>query len=183
MKRSLWLLVIVLLIGGCISLPWVKTDGLYKAPAQNVSIELPDGWMRHNTNKHLFLTRDGPRLQYILVERIRVDDKLKHTKKKFRKGMLPQELAEIVIAHCSSNEKVLNFKVKSNRPIKINGHSGFKLLFTYEDGDNLEYRSLYYGFMEGEWFYGVRYNAPERYYYEKELKTFNKVVSSLKLAS
>jgi hypothetical protein len=170
-------------MAGCIGLPWVKTDGPYVAPPQNVSVELPKGWMRHNSKKHLLVTRDGPRLQYILVERIHVDAKLKHTKKKFRKGMLPQELAEVIIDHCSANENVLNFKVKSNKPTKINGHSGFRLLFTYKDGDDLKYKSLYYGFMEQEWFYGIRYNAPERYYYDKELKTFKEVLASLELAN
>ena len=95
--------------------------------------------------------------------------------------MLPQELAEIVIDHCSSDENVLNFKVKSNKPTKINGHSGFKLLFTYKNKDALKYKSLYYGFMEKEWFYGIRYNAPERYYFKKELKTFKNVVASVQL--
>ena len=183
MKRSLWLCAIAVLISGCFSLPWVRTDGLIVAPPQNVSVVLPEGWMRHNTKKHLLITRDGPRLQYILVERIHVDDNLKHTKRKFLKGMLPQELAEIIIDHCSANENVLNFKVKSNKPARINGHSGFRLSFTYKNKDELRYKSLYYGFIDQKWFYGIRYNAPERYYFNKELKTFKKVLASLKLNS
>jgi len=57
------------------------------------------------------------------------------------------------------------------------------MTFTYKDKRGLEYKSLYYGFMKGEWFYGIRYNAPQRHYYEKELKTFRKFVESLRVAA
>jgi hypothetical protein len=183
MKRILFLCTIFALITGCISFPWVKADGPYTAPAQNVSVEIPDGWMRKNTDDYLLVTKDGPLLQYVMVERIHLDQDLKHTKKKFRKGMLPQELARIIIDNNSSNQSILNLKVRSNKPAKIKGHRGFKLLLTYKDKDGLKYKSLYYGFMKGEWFYGIRYNAPQRYYYKKELNAFKKIMGSLKLTS
>ena len=183
MKRILLLCAILVCNTGCISFPWVKTDGPYTAPDHSVSVELPDGWMRKNTDEYLLVTKDGPLLQYILVERIHVDQKLKHTKKKIRRGMLPQELAQIIIDNNSSNENFLNLKVRSNKPTKIKGHRGFELLFTYKDKDGLGHKSLYYGFMTGEWFYGIHYNAPKRYYFKKELKTFKKVFDSLTLTS
>lgn len=184
MKRLLLLCAILLLVAGCFSLPWVKTEvGRYTAPAQHVSAELPEGWMRLNTDDYLFITKDGPALQYIMVQRFQCDSELKHTKKKFRRGMLPNEVAEIVIDNNRSNQDVLNLKVESNKPAKIDGRSGFELTFTYKDKDELEYKSLYYGFLEGEWFYGIRYNAPQRHYYQKEIKTFEKFLSTLKVSA
>jgi hypothetical protein len=184
MKRLLLLCVIITLIAGCFSLPWVKTEvGSYAVPAQHVSAELPGGWMRLNTDDCLFITKDGPMLEYIMVQRIQCNSELKHTKKKFRPGMLPNEVADIIIDNNRLNEDVLNLKVESNRPAKIDGHSGFELTFTYKDSDGLEYKSLYYGFLEGEWFYGIRYNAPQRHYYQKEIKTFEKFLGTLKVGA
>ena len=181
MKRYLLLCAIIVLIVGCVP-PWVRTGGFHVAPAQNMSMELPDGWMRLNTDEYMLITRDGIMLQYILVERINVQDELKHTKKKFRKGMLPQEQAKVITDNISSGQDVMNLKVRSNKPAKIAGHKGFKVVLTYRDKNKLAYKSIYYGFMEGDWFYGVRYDAPQRHYYKKHVKTFAKVVGSLKLA-
>ena len=35
---------------------------------------------------------------------------------------------------------------------------------------------MYYGFLEGEWFFAIRYTAVERYYFQKEVKTFEKML-------
>ena len=179
MKRYLLIIAVVVLITGC--LPWARTGGLHVAPAQGISVDLPDGWMRLNTDDYLLVTRDGVLLEYIMVERIHVEDELTHTKKKFRTGMLSQEQAGVITDNISSNQDVMNFKVISNKPAKIAGHKGFKVVFTYRDTNKLKYKSIYYGFMEGELFYGVRYDAPLRHYYKKHLKTFAKVLGSLKL--
>ena len=181
MRRFLLLSAILILVVACV--PWVITGGPYVSPRQNISVELPEGWMRENTDEYLFITRDGPRLQYIMVETIHVDAELKHTKKKFRRKMLPQELAEVIIDQTNSNQEVLNFKVKLNKPTKIKGNPGFKLLYTYKDKDGLRFKCLYYGFLKGEWFYGIGYNAPSRYYFKKELEAFKKVLKSFQLIS
>ena len=53
------LLGIGLLAGGCVTLPWQPTAGLYSSPAENFAVELPQGWMRLNSNEDLLITRDG----------------------------------------------------------------------------------------------------------------------------
>ena len=181
MKRSLLICVILVFVAGCV--PWIRTGGLYSAPAQNVVVELPDGWMRLNSNDYLLITRDGVMLEFILIEKIFVDDALKHTKKKFRRGMLPQELAEVILDNIGSNQNNLKLNVISNVPQKISGHSGFKATFTFNNKDGLKYKSIYHGFMSGDYFYGIRYNASQRHYYARELETFKRVVASLKLSS
>jgi len=181
MKRSFLICVIIVFVAGCV--PWIRTGGLYSAPAQNVTVELPDGWMRLNSDDYLLITRDGVMLEYILIEKIYIEDNLRHTKKKFRRGMLPQELAEVILDNIGSNQNNLKIKVISNVPQKISGHSGFKAIFTFNNKDGLKYKSIYSGFMSGDYFYGVRYNASHRHYFARELETFKRVVASLKLSS
>jgi hypothetical protein len=92
-------------------------------------------------------------------------------------------LAEFILDNIDSNQNNLKLEVISNIPQKISGHSGFKAIFTFNNKDGLKYKSIYYGFMSGDYFYGIRYNASQRHYFARELETFKRVVGSLKLLS
>ncbi len=65
--------------------------------------------------------------------RLKIDTELLHTKKKFEKGMLPQEAAEVVIDNLRSNPNILNQNVVENKPVQIGGHPGFKIVYTYQN--------------------------------------------------
>ncbi|MGE5892615.1 MAG: hypothetical protein ACM34I_01010 [bacterium] len=179
MKRFLLGIIILIFIAACA--PWIRTGGPYSSAYLNMSVDLPDGWMRLNSREYLFITRDGIPLQSILVEKIHVSDTLKHTKKKFSSGMLSQEAAEVILDNMATDPAMLNFEIRENNPAKIGGKSGFKAVYTYKSKDGLRYKSIYYGFMLGDWFYGIQYSAPARYYFDKDLKAFEKVVASFKL--
>ncbi|MBE7413823.1 MAG: lipoprotein [Deltaproteobacteria bacterium] len=179
MKKTLLLFLALLILAGCA--PWIRTGGKHSAPAQNVSLDLPDGWMRYRTDEYLFVTRDGGNLQYIMVEAIHVDSQLKHTKKKFHRGMLPLELSEIIADNMSSNQAISGLKVVENKSAKIGGRQGFRAVMNYRNKDGLKIKSVYYGFMKDDWFYGVSYAAPLRHYFSRDVKTFEKVAASLSL--
>jgi hypothetical protein len=178
MKRLL-LIIFLLLIIGCA--PWMQAGGLYTLESQNFSVELPKGWMRLNTKEYLLVTRDGILLQNIFIKRIRIDKPLKHTKKKLNKKMLPQEAAEVIIDDIASTPFVLNFKLIENSPARISGIPGFKLVYTYKNRDGLRLKSIYYGFINSEWFYSISYTAPLRYYFDRDFETFKKVFESFRL--
>lgn len=179
MKKILSAFFAIILLAGCA--PWIRTGGVYTSEAQNVKVLLPDGWMRLNTDEFIYITRDGGLLQNILIEAFHVDDTLKHTKKRLRKGMLPIEASEVIIDNISSDQNISALEVKENRSARIDGHQGFRAVIAYKNQDGLKIKSVYYGFMKGEWFYGIRYTAPVRHYFDKDFKTFEKVVGSLKL--
>lgn len=179
MKRLLFASLVIMLLAGCA--PWIRTGGPYTAGAQNVTVNLPDGWMRMNTDEFVFVTRDGGLLQNILIEAFHVDETLANTKKKLRKGMLPLEACEVIIDNNSSDQDITSFEVKENKSARIGGHQGFRAVFAYKNRNGLKIKSVYYGFMDGEWFYGIRYTAPQRHYFDKDIKTFEKVVASLRL--
>lgn len=179
MKKLIMLLVATFLLNGCA--PWIRTGGPYTASEENIALNLPDGWMRWNTKDYFLITRDGVDLQSILVENINVNAALKHTKKKFRKGMLPSEAAEVILDNIASNGNIHGFQIKDNKPAKINGKSGFRAVFAYKTSDGLKMKGIAYGFMVGEWFYTLQYEAPQRYYFDRDLKTFEGVVASARL--
>jgi hypothetical protein len=180
MKRFVILILLALALGGCAL--WLPTDGApFVDSAQNVSLELPAGWQRLNSKEFLFVTRDGSELQSLLVERLHVDDDLSQTRKKLARGMLPQELAEVILDNARSNEGVLDLKVLENKPVPFGDTDGFRMLYTYKSEDGLKYKNLYYGCLRGEWFYGVRYTASQRHYFERDLPAFEKAVKSFRV--
>lgn len=178
MKRYLW--VVLILMVGCGG-PWLRVGGEFTSSRENIRVEFPEKWMRLNTDDYLLITRDGVLLQNILIETIHVSDDLKHTKKKFKAGMLPQEAAEVILNNKSSNPEILNLKVLENNPAKIAGLSGFRVVSTQKNKDGLATKTVYYGFLKGELFYGISYSAAERYYFDQDIKTFEKVFKSFRL--
>lgn len=177
MRKHLYILLIFLV--GCAA--WTQVGGLYKNESHNFSVDLPQGWVQWNRGEHLLITRDGISLQYIQIGRTKVEDPLKHTKKKFSKGMLPQEAAEVALDNMASNPNVLNLEVIENSPAILSGIPGFKTVYIYKNKDGLKLKSIYYGFIVGDSFYSINYNAAVRYYFDKDIKTFERVVESFKL--
>ncbi|HEV8397114.1 MAG TPA: hypothetical protein VGQ37_22685 [Vicinamibacterales bacterium] len=175
------LLGIGLLVGGCVSLPWQPTAGLYNSPAENFAVELPQGWMRLNSNEDLLITRDGILLQHVSVERAAVDRPLKSTKKTLTRGMQPQAVAEVIIDNFMSSERMLDVKVVENRPVQVAQYRGFRLVYTHRDKNGLRFKSVLHGFLAGDVLYAIRYTAAERYYFAKDLPTFEQVLASFRL--
>ena len=122
------LLIVLLIITGCS--PWMKVGGVHTSKPLNLSAELPNGWMKFRTRKYLYITRDGVLLQNIIMERIKLEKSLHHTRKQFTQGMLPQEIAEVVLDSISSDPRALNFEVVENTPARISGFPGFRVVFT-----------------------------------------------------
>jgi hypothetical protein len=105
----------------------------------------------------------------------------KNPKKKLAKDMLAQETAEVILDNVASNPEITDFKVLENSPMAIGGETGFKAVYTYKNKDGLKCKSVCCGLIAGEWFYGITYNAAERYYFDKDIETFAKSLQSFKL--
>ena len=167
-----FIIVLAAFVSGCGR--WAVKSGTIKV--KDYSLTVPDGWMRDYFSNDLLLSRNGVLLQRFQVKRINVKDELENTKKTFRKGMLPHEQAQLIIDSISKSEKVRNFVVIANKPVAINGLTGFRIEYKYRDDGDLPYHCLYYGFMKDEWFYGISFEAPERYYFEKYAPEFEESV-------
>ena len=131
-KRLLPLVLLLLLAGGCATARrpvWVPAQGAYSADAAGLSAELPAGWTRLNSDNTLLLTRDGLSLQGLGAARYKVGEPLKHAKKTFDKGMLPQEVAGILIDELTSLEDVTSSEVLENVPARLGGVEGFRVVF------------------------------------------------------
>jgi hypothetical protein len=173
------LVILLLLTAGCAA--WTRVGGVYTSDSQNYSVDLPQGWMRWAQGEHLLISRDGVLLQNIQVVRHNVKDPLNHTKKKLTKGMMVQETAEIILDNVASNPEITDFRVLENSPMIIGGVPGFRAVYAYKNKDGLKCKSVCCGLLLGEWLYGMTYNAAERYYFDRDIGTFNRIVESFKL--
>lgn len=180
MKRLILLAFVIVLLASCAA-PWSQVGGGYSSPNKDFTVDLPKGWMKANSKDLLFITRDGILLQNIIIKRMAITEELQYSKKKFRLDMLPQEQAELIADDFASNPTLMNFEIMENLPITINGHKGFRLVFTYKNEDGLRVKSVFSGFMIQDWFYQIRYTAAARYYYDKDLPSYEQVIKSFKL--
>lgn len=175
-------MAVMLLLSGCIKRPWTPAPATeHVAASQNVRLTLPEGWMLSSREDVVLVTRDGVLLQHVVVAAINVDDELKYTKKTFKRGMLPLEQAGVILDNMASNPNRMAFKVHSKKPAQVAGHQAFRTEVTYKDEDGLRYRGILYGFMQNDWFYLVRYVAPDRHYFARDKDNFENIVNSIRL--
>ena len=179
MKKFLLLLISLCLILGCATA--ANKRSLKDLPKSDFSVEIPAGWWKPQyVNKYL-ITKDGPFLQYVLIQQRPIDRPFKNTQKKLKKRMLPLESANIIIDEIASDRNITNFKVVENTPAVINGHAGFKIIFTYKDKKGSMFKTLYYGFIRSNTFFNLRYNAAMQQYYDKDIADFKLILNSFKL--
>ena len=163
------------------SIASMPSVGAVELISSHFSVDIPQGWRRVNTGKYLMVTKDNPFLQYVMIQRRPIDRQFKHSKKRLEKGMLPHEAARIIIDEIAADRRVHDFKVKENTPAIICRHEGFKLLFSYKDRKGSSFQTMYYGFIDDDAFYNLRYNAAKKHYLEKDIKIFERILYSFKL--
>ena len=181
MEKIPILLVSLLLITGCASM--AQKRSLQNLPDKEFSVEIPKGWWKPKHIDKYLITKDGVFLQYVLIQQRPIDRPYRNTKKKLNRGMLPQEAAGVIIDEIASDRRIFNFNILENAPAIIDGREGFKILFTYQDKKGSTFKTLYYGFISGESFYNLRYNAVVRYYFEKDIAAFEQILSSFKVVN
>jgi len=114
-------------------------------------------------------------LQNIKIERVGVGQNLKHTKKKFAKGMSPQDVAEVELDEVRSDQGMRNVEMLENVPFQAAGLPAFKLVSTFRDENGLRLKRVHYGVLVRGWVYRLQYQAAARYYFGKDLSTFERV--------
>ena len=177
--KKLWVfLIAVCLIAGCASAAMKRS--LEDLPKTDFSVEIPDGWWKPQYIKRYLITKDGAFQQYVLIQQRPIDRPFKKTRKKLRKGMLPLESAKVITDEVAADRNIMNFSILENNPAAVDGHAGFKILFSYRDKNGAAYKTLYYGFIHGDSFFNIRY-AAARQNYDKDLADFNRILNSFKL--
>lgn len=148
----------LLLLGLAACTPWTRVDpgSRTETKRDDYTLELPLGWVKRTANiNDFFVTRDGPALNYIVVNRQPHDRKLPHTKRETRPDMLPHEIAELAIAEWKSSEATANLDVLSNTPVMV-------------------------GLVDAKGRLSIQYEAPAIVYFQRGLPDFEAMVASVR---
>ena len=172
MKKLLLVLCLAFLIGCATS----QGSG-----PQNFSVEPPDKWHQLNTPKFYILTKDGPYSQYILVQQRPLNKPFTNTSRTLSKGMSPGDVAAVFLEEISNDTALCNFRLLDKQLTRVNQHQAFRLVFSYDDKDGRPFQTYMYGFVEGNWFYSLRYNADRSLYCNQDIEEFNRFVRSFKV--
>jgi hypothetical protein len=170
-------IALILLLCGCAG-PWAAAPKALNA--SHWSISPPDGWMCLHTSESDMLSKDGPFLEYILVQSRSLGQRFRFTNQKISPHMLPDEVAALITDSMRSDPFIRGFRLLSSQPALLGGHSGFKLIYSYLDQNGVQVKAVYYGVVVQDRFFNLRYTATRRYYFESRLPAFNKVVDSVR---
>jgi hypothetical protein len=95
--------------------------------------------------------------------------------------MLPQDVAEVELEEVRSDQGVRSFELLENVPFQVTGLPGFKLVYTFKTENGLRLRRIHYGVLVRDRVHRVQYQAAARYYFDKDLATFERVRESFRL--
>ena len=161
--------------------PWHTPPNQLSEPQW--SITSPEGWMHLSTQESEMLSKDGPYLEYILIQSRSLAQGFRFTRQKLKPDMLPHEAAQVIADNMRSDPLIRQLQLLASEPAMVGGQAGFRLIYSYQDPYGVSTKTIYYGVILPNQFFNLRYTAADRYYFDKELPAFNQVVDSLRLAS
>lgn len=174
--------ILPLLLSACANWSAIDTGSQDITVKEDYTLQAPTGWVKRNYGKYdVFLSRNGPLLNYIAVRRQAHDDELPRIKRKTSAQLLPSDLAELVIAEQKNNNNLSDFHVISNTPARLDGHPGIRVQTQWKTDRGLVIDRLTYALVDQKGRLFLIYEAPELAYYQNGLADFETMVSSLHL--
>lgn len=173
-------LLLLLALSACT--PWsaVNPDSRSITVANDYTLEAPTGWVRRNYDIYdFFLSRDGPLLNFIAATRDKHDRELARTKRTTRADLLPQEVAELVIAEQKAGGARGAFMVISNRPASIGGKPAVRVHTRWKTERGLPIERLTYALVDQKGRLAFIYEAPGLVYFPKGLADFEAMMKSV----
>jgi len=179
MKKFFKSLLFLFILASCLAC--AHTGEFAKPASYSFTIDIPEGWRKIDNNRYLFVTKENPFLQYIMVQNRPIGRSFRNTKKKIQKDMLPEEAAQIIIDELASDQYLVNLRILANTPATIQGYEGFKILYTYSDSEGRIYKTLYYGFIKEDTFFNLRFRAADQIYFQRDIGAFRSVLNSFQV--
>ncbi|MEW6119010.1 MAG: hypothetical protein AB1593_02845 [Pseudomonadota bacterium] len=166
--------------------PWsrVEPDNRGFDKRNDYSLDLPTGWVRRTADVNdVFITRDGPALNYIVVTRQPHDRKLPRTKRETRARMLPFELAELTLAEWRSSNATANLEILANTPATLGGHPAARVHVRYRNERGLPIERVMVAMVDTRGRLSLLYEAPAIVYFERGLPAFEALLASVRLSA
>lgn len=151
------------------------------------SIQYPAGWryIKMPFGDETVATRDGPDLQLIFVDFRKHKKAFRALRQDAAPDMMPQELAEKVVAEATSARALQNMEVLSNEPVTLAGRPAFRLHLAYRtsvDAGSVRYEEIVIGTNSPQGIFLVGYRGPVLHYFARDVANFEQALGSFTIA-
>ena len=152
-------------------------------PGRGYSVQFPPGWKFNRLwfSDETGATRDGPELQAIFVDFRAHKNAFKALKKDCSPDMMPQEIADSLVADMAKERGLENVQTLANEPAVVSGKPGFRLRFEYLMPVNrgaVRVREIIAGAAGKTGLYLVGYRAPVLFYFDRDVDKFADALKS-----
>lgn len=172
------------------ALAWkLAADGQrFEHKASGYSIQFPAGWRYQKMpfGDECLATRDGPFLQAVYVDYRKHRKAFPGLKKDATPEMMPQELAEKLVADITASRGLQNMRVLSDEPTELAGLPAFRLHLAYRtavDAGSVRYEEIVVGANSPQGIFVVHYRAPVLHYFTRDLVAYEQALSSFTIAA
>lgn len=179
---------LVLLMGMAVAAPaaaWkLVLDGQPFTHAKTgYTIQYPAGWryMKMMFGDETVATRDGPSLQRIYVDFRKHKKAFRALNKDATPEMMPQELAEKVVAEIETACSCQDMEVLSDEPTTLAGRPAFRLHLAYRsavDAGSVRYQAFIVGANLPQGIFLVGYVAPVLHYFVRDIEAYDKALAT-----
>jgi hypothetical protein len=179
-------LLLVLLPG--LALAWKQAEAgkPFTHAGSGYSVQFPIGW---KYNKLAFsdesgATHDGPYLQTIYVDFRAHKAAFKTLKQDSSATMLPQDLAEKLVADMTKERGLENVTTIADEPAELAGMPAFRITFEYRQSVErgaVRYREVIVGTVNGKGLYLIGFRAPVIRYFDRDIDNFNNTLKSFSI--
>ncbi len=179
-KRLIIMLFTTVFLSGCAA-QWQGVTTSNKVIKQNgLTLELPEGWVTIKINENLQITSlDGPGLNQISVETIKLKDIEKKLKIELSKDIDTLDASKQFLAYWSSQTGISEFDITSNNYVEQNDHSYFKIQWQFKDTSGVLVRNISQGFVANGLLTHVAFSAPHTHYFDKSESAYNEILNAL----
>lgn len=173
----------LLLVSLAACTPWTRVDpdSRHESKRDDYSLDLPLGWVRRTADANdYFVTRDGPALNYIVVNRQPHDRKLPHTQRETRADMLPHELAELALAEWKNTAATANLELLASTPVMLGGRPAARVHIRYRNERGLPIERVLVSLVDARGRLSLLYEAPAIVYFQRGLADFESLLASVR---
>lgn len=159
----------------------------FKHKGSGYSVQFPQGWKYAKLwfSDESGATREGPALQSIFVDFRSHKSAFKALKQKSTPTMLPQDLAQQLVADMTKERGLENVAILADEPAMLAGRPGFRLRFEYRlpvQRGAIRYQEVVIGTVNEKGLYLLGYRAPVLHYFDRDLPAFEETLKTFAIA-
>lgn len=171
------------------ALAWkVVADGTpFVHEKSGYSIQYPAGWkwLKMPFGDETIATRDGPAIQMIAVDFRKHRNAFRALKQDSSPEMMPQELAQKIVAEATSARGLQNMEILSDEPMTLAGRPGFRLHVAYRtsvDAGSVRYEEYVAGANSPQGIFIIYYRAPHLHFFRRDAQAFEQALATFAIS-